>query len=147
MKLGWGHGIFATLTAFVLLMAWFMVRAIANQEELVAENYYEQEIGYQVQIDKQRNLTELGQDVVVSLDAHDLLIQLPAKHAGKAIHGSAVLFRPSDSRADNAFALVPDSSGRCAFDVTGALPGGYNLTVDWTVDSVDYQHTQPIHIP
>ena len=147
MKLGWGHGIFATLTAFVLLMAWFMVRAINNQEELVAENYYEQEIGYQAQIDKQRNLTDLGQDLGVSLVAHDLLIQLPTAHAGKPVQGKAVLFRPSDSRADDTFVLVPDSSGRCAHDVSGALPGGYNLTVDWTVDGVDYQHTQPIHIP
>ena len=43
MKLNWGHGIFITLTLFIGMMAWFMVRAIGNQEELVTEDYYKEE--------------------------------------------------------------------------------------------------------
>ena len=67
MKFSWGKAIFLVMTAFVLLMASFMYRAAFNQEELVAENYYEQEIKYQQQIDKLNRTGALGEAVSLGM--------------------------------------------------------------------------------
>ncbi|MFN6114481.1 MAG: FixH family protein, partial [Flavobacteriales bacterium] len=85
MKFSWGKAIFLVMTAFVLLMASFMYRAAFNQEELVAENYYEQEIKYQEQIDKLNRAGALGEAVRMEVVGNELVISFPQEVQGRAL--------------------------------------------------------------
>ncbi len=147
MKFSWGKAIFLVMTAFVLLMASFMYRAAFNQEELVADNYYEQEIKYQQQIDKLNRTGELAETVRMEVVGNELVISFPAEVHGKSVSGELYLQRPSDSRADARIAVAIDSLGRMHVPIEDRMKGAYNTVLEWRADSVNYLSKDRIHIP
>jgi hypothetical protein len=147
MKFTWGTGIFIFMTAFVLLMASFMIRAASNQEELVAENYYEQELAYQQQIDKLGRSAGLSEDLSLTSSATGLSLQFPAWTNGRTVTGSVQLLRPSDQRADDRLDIVLDTDRRMFIPTGDRLKGAYNVMVEWTVEGVSYLHHDRIHVP
>lgn len=138
MRLNWGHGIFITLSLFVGMMAWFMVRAIGNPEELVAEDYYKQELRYQERIERMDNATAAGEAVVSDVAPGTLTLRFPASVRGKAISGSLKLLKPNDGRADRTVPLTVDTAGQCVLDTREWMKGLYQVDVEWTVDGVEH---------
>ncbi|MBL0036833.1 MAG: FixH family protein [Flavobacteriales bacterium] len=147
MKFNWGHGIFISMVIFVIMMTSFMVRAFHNQEELVTENYYAEELKYQDRIDRMTNATEAGEAMRTEVVAGALVLTFPARFAGAPINGSAHLLKPNDSRADRTVELVVDNTGRCTIDTQGWMKGVYHLQVDWNAEGVDHYSEDHIHVP
>jgi hypothetical protein len=147
MKLNWGHGIFITMTIFIVLMTSFMVRAFNNQEELVAEDYYQQELKYQDRIDRMNNASEAGEAMRPVVSEGSLTLLFPSSVQGRNISGQVHLVKPNDSRADQVIPLSVDSSGRSSFDTRSWMKGVYHLQVDWNMDGVDHFSEEHIHIP
>jgi hypothetical protein len=147
MKLNWGHGIFITMAIFIVMMTSFMVRAFNNQEELVAEDYYAQELKYQERIDRMTNARAAGEAVRAEVYAGALTLAFPAQVRGKAVTGQVRLLKPNDSRADQVLPLAVDTTGRCTLDTRGWMKGAYHLQVDWTVDGVEHYSEDHIHVP
>ncbi len=135
-KLNWGHGIFLTLAFFVGLMGWFMVRAINNPEELVTEEYYQEELKYQERINELANARDAGAAVAFEPAPGTLTLVFPASVKGRVITGTAQFMKPNDSRADRTEALAVDTAGRCVFDTHDWMKGVYQVHVTWTVEGV-----------
>ena len=138
MRFTWGHAIFLVMTAFVLLMGWFMVRAMHNPEELVAENYYQKELRYQQDIDAMARTREVGGDARIMEGNGVLTITFPASVRASDVAGRLQLLRPSDARADTVFQVLPDTAGICRVDVSRLMKGAYCTSLDWTVDGRTY---------
>lgn len=136
MKLNWGHGVFITLSLFVAMMAWFMVRAIGDPEELVAEDYYQQELRYQERIDQMGHARDAGEAVRMEVTPGLLTLRFPASVHGKTITGSAHFMKPNDVRADRTEPLVVDADGLATLDTRDWMKGVYQLDVTWTVNGV-----------
>jgi hypothetical protein len=147
MKLHWGQGIFITMVIFVIMMTSFMVRAFNNQEELVTEEYYQEELKYQERIDHMTNATEAGEAMRTEIAPGSLQLIFPARFNGTAITGSAHLLKPNDSRADRTLELKVDKDGRCTIDTKDWMKGLYHLQVDWRAAEVDHFSEDHIHIP
>jgi hypothetical protein len=147
MRFTWGNAIFLVMTAFVLLMTSFMIRAANNQEELVAENYYEQEIAYQGEIDKLNTSGALSRPVAMEVAEGSLRITFPDEVQGLPITGELYLQRPSDSRADAHIPIALDAAGRMIVPLNGRMKGAYNAVLDWKAGTVSYLSKDRIHIP
>jgi hypothetical protein len=147
MKFTWGNAIFLVMTAFILLMTSFMIRAASNQEELVAENYYEQEVKYQQQIDKLNNTGSLSDDVLMEIVGTELIITFPAEVKGMTLSGELYLQRPSDSRADARIPVRVDAHGRMTVPVDQRLKGAYNALLEWKAGENEYLSLDRIHVP
>jgi hypothetical protein len=146
MKFSWGKAIFLVMTAFVLLMASFMYRAAFNQEELVAEDYYAQELRYQDQIDKLNRTAALDGKVHVVLNGSTLQIEWPQAVRNKAVAGELYLQRPSDARADARFPVKPDTSGVAIIDLGDRLKGAYNAVLEWSADGTTYLTQERLYV-
>jgi hypothetical protein len=147
MRFTWGNAIFLVMTAFVLLMTSFMIRAASNQEELVAENYYEQEIAYQGEIDKLNTSGALSRPVAMEVAEGSLVITFPDEVKGLTITGELYLQRPSDSRADAHITITLDAAGCMVVPLNGRMKGAYNAVLDWKAGTVSYLSKDRIHIP
>jgi len=147
MRFTWGNAIFLVMTAFILLMTSFMIRAASNQEELVAENYYEQEVKYQEQIDKLNKTSALSGAVRMEVKGSVLVIEMPIDVRGKAITGELYLQRPSDSRADERIAVMVDTTGTMRVELGERLKGAYNVQLEWSADGNAYLSKDRIYIP
>ncbi|MBK9418733.1 MAG: FixH family protein [Flavobacteriales bacterium] len=147
MRFTWGNAIFLVMTAFILLMTSFMIRAASNQEELVAENYYEQEIEYQGQIDKLNMTSTLSEAVRMTVVGSELVIEMPMDVRDKTITGELYLQRPSDSRADERMPITLDANRMMRVALGERLKGAYNVQLDWSADGTAYLSKDRIYVP
>ncbi|MDX5478175.1 MAG: FixH family protein, partial [Cyclobacteriaceae bacterium] len=90
----WGKGIIVTLVAFGVLII-SMVTICVRQDDihLVTQNYYEEEIKYQDQIEKMINANQLDHEVLV----YDNQLKIVDLHLPVGSKGVLHLFRPSDA--------------------------------------------------
>ncbi len=134
MKLNWGTGIAATLVLFVGMMAWFAVRAMNNQAELVTENYYEQELTYQRDIDRMSRSLRPEERVMITTENGGIRLHFPENAQGKRVEGRLFLMRPSDLKADRTVDVTPDSNGVAWIPAGDLRQGNYEARLDWSAD-------------
>ena len=147
MKFNFGHGVIVVLSLFALMLGWFMVRAIANAEELVTENYYEKELLFQQDLDKLERAAAHGEAVRMEVKDQQLRITFPAALRGKAISATLEMMRPSDARADQRMELQATTEGALAIPVADWMRGRYRARLEWRVDGSEHLSEQHVTVP
>lgn len=146
MKINWGTGIVLAFIAFISFIMFFVIRMNVQSKydhDLVTDSYYEEELLYQNDIDKQRNAQKLIQNVAMTQTKEGIVITFPKTFAANNIKGKVFLYRPSNRHFDfeipislsNHTLLIPDNR---------LLGGRWNLTVDWSYDEVQYLYKEEI---
>jgi nitrogen fixation protein FixH len=146
MKFTWGKGIFLVMTGFAVMMATFMFRAYHAQEELVADNYYEQEIRYQQQIDKLDNVGKLGGKLHMDVVGGELVVSFPEGVQGKRITGELYLQRPSDARADERIPFTVENGDGLHISVSDRMKGMYKVQMEWSIGDEKYLTNERIYV-
>lgn len=95
--MNWGTGITLVIAFFILMTLGFVTVAVRQDNDLVAEDYYDQELGYQDRLNFAHNAKESGWSPVVNqTESGCIQVAFP-----EAVTGSLVLFRPSDKKMDS----------------------------------------------
>lgn len=139
----WGKGITLTLVAFAAIMISMVVICVKQDDiHLVSQNYYEEEIKYQEQIDKVANTVALGREALAfdgQLKKVDLNLPVGAK-------GVLHLFRPSDARLDQKIDFEITDPAAQSVNVADLKPGYWRLKLSWSENGVDYYEEKKITI-
>ena len=135
MKLNWGHYIVITIALFLGLIGYMVVRSFSHNNDLVAEDYYAQEIEFQDVIDKKKNASELEQDITWKSEEGGIAIYYPGLDE---IEGSISLMRPSNKIYDLELAVEPDTNGRQFIPGEDLIKGKYLVRIDWRSGSQKY---------
>lgn len=139
----WGKGIFITIVVFVIFMISLVVVCIKQDDiHLVTQNYYEEEIKYQDQIDKMINASEIGYNVLVYDNQPKKLDLLLPKGAKGTLH----LFRPSDARLDQKIAFDISETNKSSVDVKDLKPGYWRIKLSWSEDGKEFYEEKKINI-
>lgn len=139
----WGKGILLTIIGFVALIITMVVISVRMDGiELVTENYYEEEIKFQDQIDKENSALNLDREVI-SYDAASktILLDLPNGATGKL-----QLFRPSDSTLDEVLSFTATEEGKTAIPVYKLKSGYWKFQLNWTDGEKDYYEEKKIDL-
>jgi nitrogen fixation protein FixH len=144
----WPYGIVAAFILFILGTIALIVLASSTTSDLVSENYYEQEIRYQGQIDRLTRTAQLDGQVQVAYDAavRRIKISLPTEHATGKTAGRIQLYRPSAAGLDRELKLELDAAGTQAVDASSLLPGLWRVRVEWTAQDEEYFTDQKVVI-
>ena len=134
----WGHGIVAVYATFALATLSFVAFTMTQKVELVANDYYSQEIGYEQQINRVRQTKELAIQVTCELSADGKFIQLQWPPKSGAMHGTIMLYRPSDSALDRELELAPDTVGMQRLPTAKLTPGMWRIKVTWSLAGRDF---------
>jgi len=138
LKISWGTGI---VIAFVIFMGGSISTAVylMNQDvNLVADDYYDQEIKYQEQIDRMERTSRLGSKQIVSFDGSIVSINIPKSVLSKKLTGEIYFYRPSDSKSDIRIPLITDTSGVQLIPVERLEKGYWKIKVSWLSNGKDY---------
>lgn len=100
MKFTWGHGVTIAFILFMVYILSFVYRSFVNEVDLVAEDYYAQEIAYQDRIDDIANAKHLEDDIHVRQTSEGVEIAFPEEELIDAGSGTIQFFRPSDEELD-----------------------------------------------
>jgi hypothetical protein len=139
----WGKGILLTIIGFVAVIITMVVISVRMDGiELVTENYYEQEIKYQDQIDKENLTLELGETVMrYDYDAQSVVLDLP-----RGSKGQLQLFRPSDSSLDQIFTFEAKADQATVIPVQNLKSGYWKFQLSWSVGGKEYYEEKKIDL-
>lgn len=146
MKINWGTGIVIAFVCFISFILFFVIRmnldAKANHD-LVTEEYYKAEIGYQKEIDAENNSNENSKNLIVKKTPQGLVITFPKNIDNKAVNGIVSLYRPSNKHLDFDFPISLSDSNLLVPDKR-LLEGRWDIKIAWKYLNEDYLHKESI---
>jgi hypothetical protein len=146
MKFNWGTGIIIAFVCFISFIMYFVISMNFNDKynhDLVTEDYYKVELGFQNDINKQKNANALEENITYTKTSEGLLLKFPQVLDSKKITGKVFLYRPSNKQLDfetpislsEPYLLVPDKR---------LLDGRWNITIDWQYNGKSYLYKKSI---
>lgn len=103
MKINWGTGIVIAFAAFISFILFFVLKMTLDNRsnhDLVREDYYKAELGFQNEIDAQNNANKNKVGLTTEMTPEGILIKFPENLDLKNIKGTVSLYRPSDKHLD-----------------------------------------------
>jgi nitrogen fixation protein FixH len=134
----WPVSIVAFFTVAIVGCVSFVAFCSRHPADLVAADYYEQEVRYQAQIKRNHNAGK-AQPARVAYDqaTQRIILTLPNPwHA--EIDGHIHLYRPSAINLDSQLKLELNSEGMQSIDARSLLPGLWKVRVSWKVADEEY---------
>jgi hypothetical protein len=144
MNISWSYRITFLYLGFVGIIVSLVVISSRNGEELVAKDYYAQELKYQDRLDAIANEKGLTQSISHSVSGEGITLTLP--EGLTKVTGEVYLFCPSDSKKDIRFPLEFDASGKQIIKRSGIIPGAYKMKLSWNDGTKDYFREEVIVI-
>lgn len=138
MKINWGYRIAILYIGFVGLIAYFVTRSLNEKIDLVATDYYAQELKYQDKIESIQRNDELQQPTMIDYDGNGLSVVFPEELKNSNIQGTIHLFRPSDNTKDIDVAIKPGTDLVQHISSSELMKGMYRVKVEYTAGGKSY---------
>lgn len=142
----WPVCIIAFFAVAISAAVTFVIFCQRNREELVARDYYEQELRYQDRMDRTQRAASLPAPAKVGYDEIDrrITVSLPSEHLGSSLSGWIELYRPSSAGLDQKLPLRMDATGAQAIDASKLANGLWRIRILWNANGAEYYHDQKL---
>ena len=146
MNIGWGTRITLLYSGFVAMIVFMVYLTMQERIELVAPDYYQQELQFQGKINGKQNAEALLSGVVVkALDKGNIEIVFPKDFAANAT-GDITFFRPSDSDLDEKFTLKVNPELKQHILLTKGKKGLYKVKINAVVNEKPYYFEESLFL-
>ena len=146
MKINWGTAIVIAIIGFMAFIMFFVIKMSTNDKydhDLVVDDYYQQELEFQQDINKESNSKNLKTNVAWLKTNEGIVISFPPELEFNKINGKVFLYRPSNKQLDfeipislsNHNLLIPDKR---------LLDGRWNISIDWSYNGQNYLFKEAI---
>lgn len=143
----WPVGLTVFLTFMVVSSLAFVYYTKQLSFDLVTEEYYQEGLAYQKQIDRINNTKKLDRSVIVQLmENNQVLFFFPSRFPVAEIEGSLYFFRPDNKSLDFSTAIQVDQNHRQVLDASSLKKGYWKVKVYWDHQSEGYYDETTIHI-
>ncbi len=143
--MNWGWKIALAFILFGVFIGVLVFRSFQENIDLVSEDYYQQELGYQQQIDKIANSKSLNIPLTFAQQAQQLVVQFP-DDLTSTVEGEIQLFCPSDMRNDRLVTIALNSDQQQIIPTGKLAKGYYKVKVDWMSGDAAYFTEESIFI-
>lgn len=140
MKWNWGTGIIITFIAFISFILYFVITMMTDKRldfDMVDENYYQQELQVQKDIDKQNNANSENVNLVYSEQKDSVCFTFPKNLDLSKIKGKVVFYRPSNKILDFEMPLELKTN-QLVVPKTKLVSGRWNVSIDWQYEEKAY---------
>lgn len=139
--MNWGKGIAIAMGLFITFIIVLTSTMMSKQVDLVSENYYQQEINYQDEIDAVQSGAQL-EPIKSYVEDQFLVFRIPDSTAAKSI--AVQLSRPNDSKLDQTFVI--EGTKLYLFPLEQLKKGSYTARYAFSIDGVEYVQYADISI-
>ena len=148
MKFNFGTGLILFFALWAVGILFLVYKSSKENIDLVSTDYYNKEVAYQSQIDKEKNVSGLSQALAVSFDNANgaVTIQFPRDFQSKPIAGTIHFFKPDDASKDFAVEVQPDENLKQLISVSKIKSGLWRVQVDWSCSGENYYEEKNILI-
>ena len=144
MKINWGTGLAIAMGAFMIFILSFVYKTFTDRSydhHLVSEEYYNDEINYQQEIDALANAKKLNEPIQLENTEKGVLITFPSDVATKKVTGTIDFQRASDVKLDLNLPISL-TSNKFLIPEEKLAKGLYNVKIDWKVDTTKYLYKE-----
>ena len=136
----WGNGVTLAITIFVIATLSVVSYLISLDFYLVNNNHYEEGVNYQQTIDSRARTEAMEQPVVVLYDEARVAVKVvfPDEVVENAQEGSIHLYRPNDSNLDMNLPIEFEGGSTHVIPMERMEKGKWVLTINWTMNDLDY---------
>lgn len=132
--MNWGKGIILAFVLFIGVIFTMVYISVNTEFSLVAENYYEQEIAYEDQIERIRNFNSLATQPEFKFDRNRGVISLDFDPglAAALKEGTVKFFRASGAKYDRELPLKLNENHQFAVKSEALIRGAWTLQLSWS---------------
>lgn len=145
MKFNWGVGITIFIIAFIVFILSFVFKAAQTDTDLVAEDYYEQELNYQPTIDAENNADKYKNDFGFAQIDEFYVIKFPNDAIGME-SGKIHFYRPNNAELDKHYQIELSNTGEMAIPLSSLETGYYKLNISWKAEGNEYLIQEEIEV-
>jgi hypothetical protein len=146
IKLNWGTGIVISIVIFIVITIVTVVIFMNQDVDLVTDNYYEKTLVYQDVIDIQKRTNTLDEDIKITSANSFINISFPKSFLKDISSGEIYFYRPSDSKKDFIIPLHLNVEGSQLLSSSEMIKGLWKISVNWTMNNLEYQTSKSIFI-
>jgi len=138
MKLNWGTGMALLYGGFVVVVLGLAAFTMTKKVDLVTDNYYDKELKYEEQIQKEKNTGSLNLKPEVEIFKDSLKVIFPESFNSDSTTGALHFYRPSDSDKDAEFQLKLKSNNMQVINTSAFEKGSWKVKINWSYSGTDY---------
>lgn len=112
----------------------------------VQENYYEKDISYSKDLDKENNANKLQEALRFETAPDGLKIVFPEQFQAGNVSGKVKLMRYADKNLDRDYPISFSGTHEMIIPKKDLTEGEYQITVDWSSVGVSYLVNQKINV-
>lgn len=133
----WGKGIVLVYALFVAGMLYLVFQSKQQKLDLVVDDYYQQELKFQDQIDASRRAMDAGAMPSVVKENGQQFLEIPGT-SGQPVKGTLLAYCAADKNRDQKMELHETSAGRWQLPLSELAKGMYVFKVHWQVSNQMY---------
>jgi nitrogen fixation protein FixH len=134
----WPISIVAFFTLAIVGCVSFVVFCSRHPADLVAADYYEQELRYQAQINRSHHAANTQPARITYDQVHRCIVVAFSNPAPDGLSGNIQFYRPSAINLDRQVKLEPNREGIQTIDASSLLPGLWKVRVSWKTANEEY---------
>ena len=136
----WPIGLTIVFVVFFLYLIGFITLSQLNKTDLVTEDYYEEEVAYQDQIERKERSKALDQSIKLNHNPSDqtIVLEFPSDFNAESITGSILFFRPSDAKQDQIHPIRLTTEGKQVIDIKKLSTGLWRVKIFWQAEGEEY---------
>jgi len=146
-KISWPTGIIISIVAFVIFILSFVYKVTFLPEydhHLVSDNYYNDELNYQQEIDKLNSAAELKYDVTIEKVKEGLLVNFPKEFKVSEITGNILFKRLSNEKLDFQLPIKLEDHSYLISD-SNLVDGRWDIKIEWKANNKSYLFKKKIN--
>jgi nitrogen fixation protein FixH len=142
--MNWGTKIAFLYLSFATMIGVMVYKSVTQSVDLVAPNYYEQELKYQDKIDGINNLSADSKAIIITQGENSISFNF-LKEMGVP-KGHILFFKPDNAASDIETEIKTDNEGVQTIDAKALTKGTYLVKIDWKIGDKKFFKEERISI-
>ncbi len=145
--MNWGWKLMIVYLTFMAGILTLVFKAKGEKVDLVAGDYYKQELAFGQRMDATKNARALSKTVTVLQTENTIAVQFPEECNNHISEGTITFYCPSDASNDRTIDIAIDNNGLQNIDIQSMKRGLYLTKVEWKMNDKTYydEYTLTIH--
>ena len=147
MKISWGTAIAIFYSFFVIAMLVFVFAANKEDISLVSDTYYEEDLSYQLKLDKMKRTKQLQHVFELSIEQNSTGISVTIPEELPHFKGNMTLFHPAYAALDQAYPIENNVENKQIIPVEKLKKGRWLVKIEGENEGKNYYHEAYLMAP
>lgn len=146
MKINWGWKLTIVYLGFMAGILTLVFKAKGQKVDLVATDYYKQELAFGARLEASKNASALSGEVGFNLTSDGIQVNFPSECLNQSMDGQLVIYCPSDAGMDRSVVIAPDATGTQIISKEGLKKGFYIIKASWKMGDKSFYAEKALDI-